>query len=301
MNKQTITMLPLLAAATIGMLLVSCKKDGDDSIDDNLVSTIPSPTIKDKNGIAWRLTNSRGKVITYGQDGKLASIGNYTLYGDLFTLVSNQNNTTKRANIYLNKSGLIGKIDVQRNQTSDSYFSNSTSKLLFTYGSDRRLKKITCTGSYENNSSSWNGSFTEELTWQNGKLMYVTINSEWKGIDNGKQLYDKYTGKISFSYGTQVNHTKQFTELMALDVIDEVDGFDELIGALAALGLLGNGPDYLPTGTYEEGEMNEEGRVNRRSYTQTLIIAQNENGMISSEKYDDSDYSVTTYTYSLAE
>lgn len=283
-KKQILNFAALAVAAILSGNLVSCSGNNGESY-------IPSPTITDKGGNKVLVTGVGSQRFTYDENGKLASMSyrgeTITLQGDKFSF--GKKDGSARVDVYLGSDGLITKIQFVE---SDTYETDEGS-IEYSYSSDRRLKSINYS---VKGTDKYGGSYGESVkaayTWKDGNLMQAMIEGNESGQEDGESFSESYTQNFTFSYGNVPNVSKQLPYYMADDItVIENIGF-------CAVGLLGYGPNYLPTGYTETESSTEDGKPGKqRTHTYTLTFTQNSNGTLKSEARNGSSIS---YTYADA-
>ena len=261
-RKHFLSVAVMLASVVLGGSLASCSGDDD--------SYIPSPTVTDKDGNKVQVTSVGNIRFSYDENGKLTSMSDsydtYTLDGDKFAFDADEGH----AEVYLNSDGFITKIEVNE---SEGNRKNSVT-VEYSY-SDHRLKSCSASGKESNGSEYWKGTAKVNYTWKNGNLVQVAIDSKEEVKEDGETYTETDKMNYVFTYGTQVNHSKQLPFYMG----DEITGAEEFGAVFSVIGLFGYGPAYLPVG-YTMSETDERDRSYALSFTQ------NNNGTINTESLD---------------
>jgi len=257
----------LAVAAVIGICLASCK-DSDKPY-----------TVTDIDDEEWYVTSAGGFRFTYDEDGHLTSIidrnGAYIVKDDEDKLVLDWNDfdETSHTEIVLNDDYNITKIVYSWTEDEDET-GNETYN--FSYGSDKRLVSCTCTGRYAKRKRSENFTQTTSYGWSSNQ-MTIRQDENWQRFDDGET--DTESDKLSyvFTCAGQSNRCKQLPYYMGEEMADT----GELGGMFAVLGLLGYGPENLPTGYTRESVHNDNDSY-ENNYA--LDFTLNSNGTISSER-----------------
>ena len=120
--------------------------------------------------------------------------------------------------------------------------------------------------------------------WENGKLVKATFTDKGKVVMAQRTETWEETYAHTIEYGSQANSAKQFSYFLG-NIATGAEGVTSL-GLFTMLGLLGVGPDYLPTGYTQEYSMKENGVADDhgpRKYTYSLSFELNDNGTIAKE------------------
>lgn len=274
-NRTSFTNLTTFAVATLLSFNFASCSSGDGE------SYLPSPTITDANGKNMQVASVGNYRLTYDESGKLASMtegGNtYIIQGDKFTF----NNGLLKAEIFLNSDGLVARIKYQ--ETSQNEKDEGT--LNYNYGSDRRLKSCSVSGKgtyrYGSNEISYDGKATLDYTWQSGNLIQAKVESNTTSKSNGENYQLNASTIYTFAYGSQANTCKQLPYYMG----DAMCGIGNYGGVLAALGLFGHGPAFLPVSYTETVTETVNGYLAYDPHTDayTFSFTQNNNGTLNSE------------------
>lgn len=291
--KKFLTMTAIALMATVVTTgLTAC--DSDDEDGGGSGGPLPKPSLVDADGnrLQVKSVTQSGTTYSFGydEDGRLTSINGNEFEGNTFKIETNHGTITAS----LNGSGLISKFT----RVSEYDDKTGTEKESLTMTISYSGKQITggsvkASYSYKSKTSdreeSANGTGTAKLTWSNGNLTKANITSNYSGVDDGEKFTENNKYNYVISYGDTENTCLQMPYLLAKELLD----ISDYGGIFAALGLLGNGPKFLPSGyvveEYEDGEVD--------SSTKTLAFTQYTNGALKSEKKNNS--STVTYQYNI--
>ena len=277
MKKNLFYMMAATIVALISVSFVSC---GDDEEDD-FSSEKPSALLKDANGNAIKLISAGNVEIIYDADGKLSILKspNTSLIFDGPNLTCSTNDGgTIVYKFSLNGKGFLTKMEANA-VLSDSHGTMTTT---FNYNSNDQLTSIRSVshGIYDNG--------VEEIaeqnqtnTWENGKLVKATFVDNGKVVNGIREETWEESYFYTIEYGTQANPAKQ----LSLFLGNIATGLENT-GLFAMIGLLGVGPDYLPTGysveyLYAENGVPDGHGARKSNYT--LSYELNDNGTIAKE------------------
>lgn len=264
-----------IALATLAVpAITSCKDDDPNNGDD---------ADKDIVEVAGERVTSIGNInFKYDNKGRVIEVAsrNYDDYIEIDYSKGTIEIDDEEGTIKFDKNGLISEISISYDDDDYGYIYKGSGTLKFSYDSKRLVSIVSSYSEKETDVSSgetenWNGTEKCNYTWNNGNL--VKAEGSYEDYLEGEL---EYSNSYSFtvSYGETANKYKQFPYLLAYEIVD-FEGLEPLV----AIGLLGEGPAYLPE-TVSEG-----------NYNTTLSFTLNENGSIASESGDGSTYA---YTYS---
>lgn len=277
---------------------------GDDDDDDGGSGVINGQGLIDNNGQEVRLTGVGNYVINYDANGKLTSIG---YANEVFFTVSGSSliidDYGYKYDFSTNSKGYITKMVFSYDYTdSDGESEKGSGTISFSYNGSGQLTGFSGSGSSEyvdvNNDGtiergSEKSSIDETCTWTNGNLAKIVEHNKGTYTDDGKTKSYDDTDTYTYTYGSQVNVTKQYTYYISKQSMGET------FCPLYLIGFLGVGTAYLPTGyTKEEVEIEDGKQPYTDTDTYTLTYTLNSNGTIATEQRNKSN--VIEYRYSNA-
>ncbi len=276
-----------------GMANMACSKDNDD--EGTKINT--KFAIKDLNDNYQWLNEIGDGFYSFGFDDKhyLTSVsvdGKQVLKADIYMYFTDED-----LNLYklkFNDSGLLTKIE-DTFTLDDMEKISGTEAINLEYNEDGTLKQAATyisgtSWGRDGTTYSMGGFALNNYTWENDKLMKVTINGQYNNRDYlGELIEYTYNEDISFKYGNTPNPLRQGT-LSGAFIFDS-----HVMTTLELFGFLGKFSDTFPVSmvdNYYDSD-GEQGSINyEMSYTT------NENGTIDTETYNGKDYG---YLYSTVE
>ena len=259
----------IMMVTTVNVGFVSCDDDDDNNLSGGAPST--SAGVIDPNS-GLRIKSFENFNVYYTDDGKIDYIINSSPKAK-YEFSYNPNRICYVSSVYsesgtyimsYNANGWISTIDFTDDfSISDKDKTRCTGKYVFSYDGDGHLTSISCYGkdsiSSDGTSRIENFSNNTTYTWGDGLL---------KEITNVEKLYGKediYT--VAYSYATEyTNKYKQWAGYFRSK--------GDLLFILSNLGLMGNGPDKLPSSSSESYNQND-------SYSVTYSYRFNNDGSVS--------------------
>lgn len=289
---KTFKYLFLLSMIMVGGLsFVSCSDDDDD----NSSGSKSAGVLDEKTGL--RVTSAGGYNYVYSDDGKLQ----YILYSSMcryefsyspnkITHVDNGDyDEAENYSISYNGSGYISSVSENDTWEDEDERETYSSNVSFSYDDSGHLTKVSGTyketesgydkedGTYHTDTAS--GTVTWTFTWRNNLLQKIVMLDEGRE-DDGPFRYEE---TFSFSYNNEsmANYANKYLQYSAF--VDEP--FSGFMMRLCYVGLLGNGPAYLPSkmeyDAKEEYYSDGEKQNNDYSGSQTYSYDFNSEGAIS--------------------
>lgn len=280
----------LFVAAATSTGFVSCSDDDDDNEQGGAGSGAPSTSVGVVNpSSGLRLRKVGYMVYNYSDDGRLKSVadGNdpwiemrYEPNQIVVTFGGDMDEDKEVYNVSYNENGYISKLidsGSERNEDKGINYSwNETVEL--TYDGEGHLIKISGAGTEngEEDGYSWNETSTLscDFSWDGGYLKNIVMSEVAKCSENGRTYEENESYVYTFEYEEDFyNKFKQYGTF-----VNKLAFWDAIID-LAHVGLLGNGPDYLPSKMTTNNRGYE--------YTDTYNYTFNEDGSLKTSNYTD--------------
>lgn len=287
-----------------GMILVCCSKDEDD----NNNALVTSGVLDESTGL--RVKSACGYDYVYAEDGKLQ----YILSGSncRFEFSYSPNTIThvdvgdtddsEVFSLVYNRDGTISSGTWFVSWNDDKERGSETQEVNFLYDTNGHLTKYVIKyRSTEYNvpsgkSSSESGTETFDFTWNNHLLQKIVKTDTGNDDDGSYNYVDAYT--FTYNNVSMTSYANKFLQYSTF-VISPFNGFMERV---CFVGLLGNGPAYLPSKMdyKEEGEYYYKGEKKNYEYSGSKDFSYgfNSEGAITYAYYGDSRY---TYSYDHVE
>lgn len=299
----------LLGMVVLGGLSLSSCSDDDD---DNGGSGSKSVGVLDES-TGLRVTSAGGYSYVYQEDGRLLYIlsGSSCRYEFSYSpnkIVHVDDGDYEEAENYTvsyNGSGYVSSASSNgRWEDNDGDWEEESSDVSFSYDGSGHLTRVS--GTYketeysykEGKTDSENGTETYILTWSNNLLQKVVCTDEGRDEDGPFKYVETYT--LSYNNDAMANNANKYLQYACF--ADPI--FPGFMERLCYVGLLGNGPAFLPSGLeYEKKEeyYNENGEKKNYEYSgsYTYRYGFNSDGAIS---YDyEGSYRNATYSYDYVE
>ena len=289
-----------------GLSLSSCS--GDD--DDDGGSGSKSVGVLDEN-TGLRITSAGGYNYVYQDDGRLLYIlsGSSCRYefsynpNKIAHVDDGDYEEAENYTISYNGSGYVSSASSSEKWDEGDEYVETTSDASFSYDGNGHLTRISGKykeTEYENGKTyTESGTVTYTLTWSNSLLQKVVCSEEGRD-ENGRPFKYVETYTLSYNNDAMANNTNKYLQYACF--VDPI--FSDLMERICYVGLLGNGPAFLPSGLeYEEKEeyYNESGEKKNYEYSgsHTYRYGFNSDGAIS---YDyEGSYRNSTYSYDYVE
>lgn len=260
--KKTIRMFGA-AALCLSFLLgfTQCK-------DDNDAPDVPGITIDDGSGtmVPVRLSSFGGDPIQYDEKGRVECVGNYITINYSKGIMEFDDEVL---NVKFNDKGYISELSGSWDEEDEDGRYKGSAKAKFSYNSDGNIVKIQLTSdetAWEDGEKyNYSETGSTECIWKSGNLEKVEDTS----IEKEDGETDKYHTVTTYQYGDMLN--KFYQTPMALSYSWQLDE----MYVLAAVGLFGVGPEYLPVSGVEV----DDDYTDNYRYTYYL----NDNGSIATE------------------
>ena len=283
----------------------SCSDDDDD----NGGSGSKSVGVLDEN-TGLRVTSAGGYNYVYQEDGRLLYILSGSSCRYEFSYSPNKiahvddgdYEEAENITVSYNGSGYVSSASSSEKWEDEDEYGEETSNASFSYDSNGHLTKLSGTykeTEYENGKSySESGTTTYILTWSNNLLQKVVATDEGRDEDGPFKYVETYI--LSYNNDAMANNANKYLQYACF--ADPI--FNGFMERLCYVGLLGNGPAFLPSGLeYEEQweYYDEDGKkqTGEYSYSYTYRYGFNSDGAIS---YDyEGSYRNATYSYDHVE
>lgn len=288
-----------------GVAFVSCSDDDDDSSSGSKSVGV----LDEKTGL--RISSAGGYNYVYAEDGKLQYIlsGSSCRYefsyspNKIVHVDDGDYDEAENYSISYNGSGCISSASQSDTWEDEEERETYTSDVSFSYDSNGHLTKISGTfkeTEYKKQkgvTETESGTVTWTFTWSNNLLQKIVQLEEGRD-DDGPFRYEE-THTFSYNNESMTNYANKYLQYSAF-IDSPFNGFME---RLCYVGLLGNGPAYLPSKMeYEETEeyYNSDGekKIYNYSGSQNYSYGFNSDGAIS---YVYSGNSKETYSYGHVE
>lgn len=283
----------------------SCSDDDDD----NGGSGSKSVGVLDEN-TGLRVTSAGGYNYVYQEDGRLLYILSGSSCRYEFSYSPNKiahvddgdYEEAENITVSYNGSGYVSSASSSEKWEDEDEYGEETSNASFSYDSNGHLTKISGTykeTEYENGKSySESGTTTYTFTWSNNLLQKVVATDEGRYEDRPFKEVETYT--LSYNNDAMANNANKYLQYACF--VDPI--FYGFMERLCYVGLLGNGPAFLPSGLECEEQWeyyDEDGKkqTDEYSYSYTYRYGFNSDGAIS---YDyKGSYRNATYSYDHVE
>lgn len=271
----------LLASVTIGVC--SCSDDDDDD-----GGKVPASTgiLDEETGL--RVKSACGYDYSYDDNGRLSSISdkyaNYCkFYYNSNKIEISDDGDEINFNVKYNGNGTISSLE-GTSVYDDSYdHSESTQSISFSYDGNGHLTKISGTvkeNGRDNMGYKWwdNYKINFLFTW-NKNLLQKVVCIEDGEEEEGTYVYeDTYT--FLYNDNALTNYANKYLQYGSF----AEDYLSTVLSMFCYVGLLGNGPEYLPSGldeeTYEEWTEDGEKKDYKDSDSKSYRYTFNSNGTI---------------------
>lgn len=278
----------IMAALLLLCVVVSCSKDDDDS---GSAST-SAGVIDKKTGL--RIKSCGNYNIYYNDDGRLNYIDDgyrKWMFSYKPDKITEKGGDEGILNVGYNGSGYLSSVKFSDVDTEGRWNENESSTL--SYDGSGHLINISGSGheiGTENGKrydESWTFSYT--FTWRNNLLQQMVYIE--KDVEDGET--ETYTEKWIFSYDNDSyeNVYRQWTP----SLVEYLENFEEL---LAVVGLLGVGPNMLPSSADVTEEEYYDGKSHTYNNSYTFRYGFNSNGSIS---YTTANGTRCNFSYDYAE
>lgn len=288
-----------------GVALVSCGDDEPESGSGSKTAGV----LDEKTGL--RIASAGGYNYVYAEDGKLQ----YVLSGSscryefsyspnmIIHVDDGDYDEAENYSVSYNGNGYVSSVSESDTWEDEDERETETSDASFSYDGNGHLTKFSGTykeTEYEKKTGvteTESGTVTWTFTWSNNLLMKIVLLEEGRD-DDGPFRYEE-TFTFSYNNESMTNYANKYQQYSAF--IDYP--FNSFMERLCYVGLLGNGPAYLPSKMeYEEKEeyYNSDGEKenHEESGSQNYSYGFNNDGSIS---YVYSGSSRETYSYGYAE
>ena len=296
--KKTLKLFGVLLLGSVALDFMACSS-GDEPGGGKASSTAG---ILDKES-GLRLKKAGDYTIYYDDNGRIERVteGRYATYlfgynPNTFSYVDSWYGDEEPNEIYkvgYNGSGFLSSMNYSfEDVNEDGYKESESGEASISY-SNGHVTKITMSGKgsfYEDDYRySWTGTGSVTFTWSKNRLVKVT----WKETEKGAGETWNYTEEWVYGYeDADENIYLQYTPSLAYAMEDNLDIF-------AYVGLLGEGPDVLPSSaTYYEEETSSDGDDYTNEKTYSFRYGFNKNGSVSYTYVNNSRYD---FSYDYAE
>lgn len=263
-----------VAIGTMTLGATSCSKDDD--VDMSPENIAQGTVLTNSKGEKINITAWYGKRFSYDDEGRLVKAGDYSIDWDKMTITFDDDYDEETYNFSVNGDMTLRSInynvkDGQEEAKGSAEFSYSNGRLSYI--------KESFSGVYEYGGELIRESGTEDikLNWSNGNLVSVEYDEIYYEDGEKEEYHNIYT----YEYGTNalVNEFKQYTTAL-------IEAW-EIIPEFSLCGLIGQGPDYLPTSIQRRGT--------NSSFDYPITYQLNQNGSIRTERL--SSYQTINYSY----
>ena len=303
----------LLAIMMVAVLCVGFVSCGDDDDEGGNGGNGGNGGGKPQSEVsALHVTSACGYNYTYDDAGRLESI--YDSY-DSYDFSYNPNKITDEygdvCTVGYNNKGFLSSLNYSESYDDYDERGECTASATLSYDGSGHLIKIE--GSWKDSGydkedqKNYSETFklTYTFTWSNNNLLQkVSYIDEGKNSDSSFKNTDTYT--LTYDNTAMSDYANKWLQYGCFaELIFNDDIFDEVITPLCYVGLLGNGPAYLPSGMteerynerYEDGDKySDDHTYNNYNYRYTF----NGDGSIKSINYS-SDWYQYTYQYTYGD
>lgn len=250
-----------VAIGTMTLGATSCSKDDD--VDMSPENIAQGTVLTNSKGEKINLTAWYGNRFSYDDEGRLVKAGDYSINWDKMTITLDDDYDEETFNFSVNGDMTLRSINYNVKDGQEEAKGSAE----FSYNNGY-LANIKCSYSdrYEEDGEIINESGTEtyKLNWSNGNLISVECDDLY--YEDGEK--EEYHNTYIFEYGPNalINEFKQYTY--------QIVSRWEIMEEFAICGLLGKGPEYLPTLSKDV----------KYDDTRQLSYQLNQNGSIRTEK-----------------
>lgn len=257
----------MMTAVTVCSLLTACDDDDDAG---STVYNADATVLTTSDGKKLLVTECDSYFYEYDDEGNMTAIGDYDVTTNPFTLVRKTSSSYDSLSVTTNSKGYVSKLYAYSDYYEITYD--------FSYDNSGHLTKIIESG-YETDltdeiydSDYYSESYT--ITWNDDLLTKITLDF------GDEEDYETIT--YNYDDDEYFNATKQYCPtLFSYGVTSSSGEPIEHIAMFAYIGLLGFGPDYLPTSwedyNYDSGYIDE--------YNYNCSYSFNDNGTLNYWKY----------------
>lgn len=288
----------ILMALCVSVILFSCNDDKDsDSFPDNALSNVG---VLDKD-LGLRVKSVGDYNYIYHDDGKLLSIKNYLGHYDFtykpnkVSYVREDGRETSNYSIKYNAKGYISSVSYDRTIASIEYKSQSKGTSSFTYDKEGHMVKINDSYKYieDDTDQKWtDGTTTTTFTWENSLLKKIVSVVKGSNDNGSSQIVQTTTFEYNNSSIDSYHNKYLQYGYFASDL------FNGLLEPMCYVGLVGYGPEILPSGIkiewneeYYSPEGEKESYYDKDSYSYSYTF--NSYGAILDTYIDADSYSFT--------
>lgn len=290
MKKYLLNLTTILMVAIMSGGFVSC---GDD--DDN-PAPMTNAGVLDKNS-GLRVLSVGYYTFEYDSKGRINYVSEDSYYGYKFTynpnkMISEHHGEEERSyTVGYNGNGYISSLSY--NDSDEDRVRTGT--VTFSYDAEGHLTQVseTCKKRYYDERSDGSWQYTCTMTWKNGRLTKAV--DKYKEEEDGE--YETATLTCTFNYSDYAmeNYYNKYLQIPPSIILRtiEVDGAE----FMAYVGLLGNGPKYLPSSAELVEVENENGKEKRKERFYSFSYGFNTDGSLSYCNDNGTHYSYS-YTHS---
>lgn len=278
-------LIPLSICLMGAVSFVSCSSDDDDG---GGSASNGAGVIEGKANV--RVTKVGNYSFYYDAKGRVDQInygnkeGFHFKYNPNKVVCFDEDGDQEEVSMSYNSNGYVSKIEASSSAKYGNYSWSSSGSASYSYDGKGHLTKISSqwkeSGTGDGEKYSATGKVNISFTWNNDLLM--SIVEEESDTEDGETETSKSV--MTYTYATDnpenyFNEYLQYTPSFSKEVEGVGDG--EVEEALAYIGLLGKGPQYLPVSSKNEWEEFYDGRKHEGSSSDTFKYGFNGNGTLS--------------------
>ena len=284
------------------MAFVSCSSDDDDG--GSGAASGGAGVIEGKANV--RVTKVGNYSFYYDAKGRVDHIDYGNREGFHFKYNPNKvivydEDFEEEISISYNSKGYVSKFEASTSGKDGNDSWNTSGSASYSYDGKGHLTKISSqwkeSGTEDGKKYNDNGTTSIVLTWNNDLLVKI-VEDEMENNDGDKETY-KSEATLTYAADNMDNYLNEYLQYApALSKELEGMGDGEVEEALAYIGLMGKGPQYLPASSKNEWEEYYDERTHDGSSSHTFKYGFNGNGTIAYATVDGTRYN---YSYTPLE
>lgn len=272
--KKTFRIIGAMAlCAVIAPAFASCGDDDDDNGDIDVPETMDGT----------RLSAMNGSLISYDAQGRLVSAASpYSFQIDYSAgKIYLGSDDDEVMNIRFNGHGYVTEMSAKWDYKEDDEHYVGSGKMSFSYDKNGHLTGVSTESKEKvtDDEGSWNDTYKSrtEVKWNGSNLSSVVTNGE----ENEEGDVETWFSQYDYSYADEQNVFQQ----MPMSISGSYTNDDEYM-LMAAAGLFGKGPAYLPNSI--DVKINNDGHAD--TGTVSVAYSLNTNGTIAWERFGSYQY-----------
>ena len=294
-------------AVLMSVGFAACGGDGDSDEEGGHGRTpggkTPAGSINTKTGQV-RLTQVDNFRFFYDEDGRISSITEYNYPEASFSYSPNKiflgEDGDEEATISYTNAGYVSKMNEDISFTEDGQKYSLKGTISMSYDGSGHLTSFTGSGTEKGTENgypyTWTTSFKATLKWSSCLLRSIRYTMKEKDTGGGEKDY---------TFNQEKSHTFDYDSSQADDYLNTYEQWapsltlviDDVFMAMAYVGLLGKGPQYLPSASNRTSVNEENGEEKEnKSYNYSHQYRFNDDGTLS-VSYNNSTSSRFYYTH----